>query len=81
MKITRFALTLATEGDVDVAVFDLAGRRVATVFHGRVPAGTREFTWQRTGDDGRSIASGMYFYRAVAAGKVVSRKLMVLSRE
>jgi len=77
----HFALTLASAGEVDIAVFDLAGRRIATVYKGRMQAGTRLFTWQRTRDDGREVASGVYFYRATAADHVVSRKLMVLSRE
>jgi hypothetical protein len=77
----QFALTLATAEDVDLAVFDLAGRRIATVYKGRMLAGTRLFTWQRTRDGGRGVASGVYFYRATAGDHVVSRKLMVLSRE
>ena len=78
---THFAMTLRNAGDVDLAVFDLAGRRIATVYKGLMLAGTRDFSWNRTRDDGRNVESGVYFYRATVGGHVVSRKLMVLSRE
>jgi len=78
---THFALTVSSASDVDLAVFDLAGRRIATVYKGRMQAGTRDFSWNRTRDDGRTVGSGVYFYRATSVGHVVSRKLMVLARE
>jgi hypothetical protein len=78
---TRFSVLLTRDSDLEVAVFDLAGRRVATLFRGRAEAGTREFTWRRTRDNGAAVSSGVYFYRAVAGGSSSGRKVLVLSRD
>jgi len=45
-----------------VSVFDLAGRRVATIYRGFAVAGTRDMVWNRTRDDGTVAPSGLYFY-------------------
>ncbi len=79
---TRFALTLARAQAVDVGVFDLAGRRVATLFHGAAPVGVTPLVWDRTRDRGARVGAGVYFIRATSArGEVAGSKILVLSRE
>lgn len=68
---TRFTLRLPRAGQVDLSVFDLAGRRVATVWRGAMAAGEREVTWQPSG-----LRRGVYFAKlsidgAVAVNRVV----------
>lgn len=53
---------------VDLAVYDPAGRRVATLLSGPVPAGMRRVRWDGRGDDGTPAASGVYFARLQAGG-------------
>jgi hypothetical protein len=77
----RFSVVLTQDADLDVAVYDLVGRKVATLFKGHAAVGSRDFVWQRTRDDGAAAASGIYFYRASANGEVASGKVLVLSRE
>ncbi|MBI5838297.1 MAG: S8 family serine peptidase [Candidatus Eisenbacteria bacterium] len=67
----RFILPAA--GPVDLAVFDLAGRRVATLAQGRMSAGAHEATW-----DGRGAASGVYFYRLRAGSQSAERRLVLV---
>jgi hypothetical protein len=78
---THFAVGLAQSADLEVGIYDLAGRRVTTLFKGRAAAGTREFTWRRTRDDGSLVPSGMYFYRIVSGGEQQGGKVLVLSRD
>jgi hypothetical protein len=78
---TRFSVLLAQDADLDLSVYDLLGRRVATLFKGRAPAGAREFTWRRTRDDGAALGSGVYFLRAVTGREAVGQKVLVLSRQ
>jgi len=78
---TRFSVVLTQDTELDVAVYDLLGRKVATLFKGRATAGTRDFAWQRTREDGAAVTSGIYFYRASANGEVASGKVLVLSRQ
>ena len=52
--------TLPAEADIELAVFDLRGRRVATVARGRRPAGTHAEVWSGRGE---LAGPGVYFAR------------------
>jgi hypothetical protein len=58
---TTVSFAVDNKTDVDLAVYDIVGRRVATLYSGPVNAGTHRVTWN-AGD----ISSGVYFYRLVA---------------
>ncbi len=76
---TRLDFSLAHRGPADVAVYDVAGRRVATLFHGEAEAGPHSVVWDGRLADGRVAPAGVY--RAVlgtAAGRVT--RSMVLAR-
>ncbi len=72
--IARFSLT--REGPVDLAVYDVTGRRVRTLLTGRRPAGTQEITWDGRNDSGRPTVGGVYFIRLQAEGVAASRKIV-----
>jgi hypothetical protein len=76
--VTRFSLTLDRPGQVDIAIYDVSGRRIATVLSGHQEAGTRDLMWDGRTSDGREVPQGLYFYRGVTAGQVVSRKLVLV---
>lgn len=76
---TRFTLTLPVAADADLGVFDVGGRRVATLHRGRLTAGVTEFAWNGTSETGGRVASGVYFYRATVAGRTLAKKLVVLN--
>jgi hypothetical protein len=56
---------LAADQDVELRLFDVAGRAVHTLFQGRRGAGEHEFAWDGTSQAGRA-PSGVYFARLVA---------------
>jgi hypothetical protein len=78
---TRFSLTLPRAGDVELVVHDLAGRRIATLFRGRLEAGTRAFRWVGTDDGGEPARDGVYFLRGRIEGVEVTRKVILLRGE
>jgi len=55
MTVIRF--DLARPGRVDLAVYDLRGRRVSTLVDANLPAGTHDATFR-----GENAASGVYYY-------------------
>lgn len=79
-QVTRFSVSTDTPQDADVGVFDILGRRVSRVFHGRLPAGTTQLAWNGFRDDGERAVAGVYFYRLEMSGRVVSRRLILLQR-
>jgi hypothetical protein len=56
---------------VRLAVYDLAGRRVATLAEGHLPAGKHAAYWQA------DVPTGVYIYRLEASGRVATRKVVV----
>ncbi len=63
---TEITFDLPREAQVRLAVFDIAGRRVATLVDGTRPAGTGSVRWNGRDDGGRALPSGIYFARMVA---------------
>ena len=63
----------------ELAVFSLAGRRVATLVHGALPAGPGSVRWDGHDSDGRAVSAGIYFARLTSEDGAVSGKI-VLSR-
>jgi len=73
---SRIDLTLSRPRSVDVGVFDLAGRRVATLTRGMLEAGTHSLVWDGRDDRGAGAIAGMYFVHARGEGLETSCRVM-----
>ena len=71
----RFEVPQASS--IDLAIFDLRGRRVATLHQGPIDAGYHTRRWEGRDDHGQGVASGMYFVRLVGPGFNSARKMML----
>ncbi|HUU57230.1 MAG TPA: T9SS type A sorting domain-containing protein, partial [bacterium] len=69
--------SLAEAGDVTLAVYDLSGRRVATLASGAAAAGEREVVWNLPDDGGAAVPPGVYVYRLQTPGAAAARRLVV----
>jgi hypothetical protein len=74
---TTIPFELATEARVQLAVFDVAGRRVQTLVDTRLAPGTHRVEWSGPAQAG-AARSGVYFYRLRVDGRVVETRKMVL---
>jgi flagellar hook assembly protein FlgD len=54
---------LPRRDNVDLAVFDLGGRRVHTLAKGSFAPGSYNMKWDGSTDSGHPAGPGMYFYR------------------
>jgi hypothetical protein len=75
---TTITFGLPAASDVTLTVFDVQGRRVATLIDGPLAAGFRSFTWHGLDNNGRRVGSGVYFCRLEAGGKVFTKKMVML---
>jgi flagellar hook assembly protein FlgD len=64
---------------VQLRVYDVQGRLVATLVDGPQEAGTHEIAWNGIGDRGEPLASGVYFL-LLSNGSVRHNAKVVLSR-
>jgi glucose/arabinose dehydrogenase len=65
------AIHVATSrpSEIEVAIYDIAGRRVVTLERGRVDSGSRVLRWNGRDDAGRTVGAGIYFVRLRLAGE------------
>ncbi len=70
---TTISYALPEAAEVNLEVFDILGRRVATLVNGNMPAGLYNLTF-----DAKGLNSGIYIYRLRAGSYIESRKLTLL---
>jgi hypothetical protein len=76
---TAIAYQLEEEGQVELALFNLAGARLRILVSAHQPAGPYLVQWDGRDAQGQRAASGIYFYRlSTTRGQAVKR--MVLAR-
>lgn len=61
-----------------VTVFDVTGRRVATLLDGQIPAGRHQVRWNGRDSAGSAAAAGVYFYRVDLGEASSTRKILKL---
>ena len=74
----EIAFELPREAPVEVAVYDLGGRRVATVASGRLGEGHHSVRWNAQDESGRRVAAGLYFVRFSTPGLTRVHRLALL---
>ena len=76
---TEHVLWRLEHGEVELAVYNLAGQRVASLVEGHRAAGSYKVNWDGRDAAGRELASGMYLYRLrSSAGQMATRKFLLL---
>lgn len=70
---TTIPVMLASDGDIDIQVFDLLGRSVATIFNGYQRAGYYSFNF-----NARGLSSGVYLVRLVSVDGLITRKISLI---
>ncbi len=64
--------TLAEDGWVELAVYDLSGRRVATLVNGEQSAGRHEVSWDCSG-----VSTGVYLCRLETNAALIIQRLVI----
>jgi photosystem II stability/assembly factor-like uncharacterized protein len=75
---TTISYELPAAADVELAVYDISGRRVALIERRRRGAGAFDHAWNGADDRGERLASGVYFLRLGAGGEQAVRKIVIL---
>jgi hypothetical protein len=74
----RIAFALGQAAEIEVDVFDLLGRRVASPAHGAWTAGAHEVEWSGRLRGGQPAPSGMYVIRYAYPGGQDQRRIVRL---
>ena len=76
--VTTLRFSLPESGHVRIAVYDAAGRGVAVIADRRFQAGYSEVVWDGRNENGKALASGIYFARMTVKDFTVAKKLVLL---
>ncbi|MFH2056764.1 MAG: FlgD immunoglobulin-like domain containing protein, partial [bacterium] len=75
---TVISFSLAKSAEVDLAIYDVLGRRIQTLTLGYLAAGEHRLAWNGIDSQGSEVASGLYFYRLSVGDSALTRKMVLL---
>ncbi len=75
---TTIGIVIPDRSEVEVAVYDVTGARVATIASGMRAEGEYELIWNGIDDAGNRVGAGVYFYRLKSGGETLTRKLVLM---
>ncbi|MFQ5512575.1 MAG: metallophosphoesterase [Candidatus Krumholzibacteriia bacterium] len=73
---TRLGYSLPGDGPANLSIYDVRGRRVATLVDATLPAGDYTALWDGRRADGRRLARGVYFGVLRFGGETRTRKIV-----
>jgi len=76
---TDFVLRAPQAGRAEIAIFDVSGRRLATVLDREVESGVQRIPWAGRDESGRALPAGLYLCRA-RLGALEARGTLILAR-
>ncbi len=74
----HLGVNLGSDGQVQLAIYDVSGRRLAVLADLMKSAGTHEFVWDGRADSGEELPSGVYLARLKSAGRIQSQPVVLL---
>ena len=76
---TTIKFELAKSSNVELEIFDIAGRKIKTLVNEFKTPGVYKVKWNGTDNAGNKVATGVYFYK-LKAGNVLQTKKMVMMK-
>jgi hypothetical protein len=76
--VTTITYELEARAHVRLEIYDVAGRRIASLVDAARNEGVHQVVWDGRDDNGATVASGIYFYRFTAGDTSESRKLILM---
>jgi hypothetical protein len=78
---TTIKFSLKEDSDVNIKIYNIKGSVVRTLVDGEMSTAYHEVVWDGKDNAGRSVSSGLYFYKMVSegnSGRYTSTKKMIL---
>jgi hypothetical protein len=75
---TKISFSLTQDQEIEITVYNLKGQKVRTLYTGIIPSGEQSVVWNGKDDDGKSVGSGLYFYKLKTKDKELTKKMLLL---
>jgi hypothetical protein len=73
----QFAYSVTQPGMVELAIYDVAGRRVRSLVKENTPAGTYRIEWDARDDGGQGVSAGVYFARLRTPAQAIGKTIVI----
>ncbi|MCK4654679.1 MAG: right-handed parallel beta-helix repeat-containing protein [Candidatus Cloacimonetes bacterium] len=75
---TTISYQLPENGKVELTVYNLKGQKVKTLVNEVLPAGEHSIVWDGIDDNGKSVSSGIYFYKLKTENHEETKKMILM---
>ncbi len=75
---TNISYSLEKSQKITLAIYNVLGQKVRTLVSGQQVAGTHTLSWNGRNDLGLTVPSGIYFYSLKGAGRVLTKKMILI---
>ncbi len=75
---TAISFNLPRAGQASLKIYNVKGELVSVLIDGEVAAGPQRAVWDGTGDNGRPVASGVYFYRLKTEDRTLDKRMLLI---
>jgi len=75
---TTLSFRLDETADIELAIFNIVGQKIATLVAGTVAAGSYELKWDGRDDLGNAVGTGVYIYRLQSGNTSETRKMHLI---
>jgi len=75
---TNISFSIPSEQKVTLTIYNLKGQKVKELMNGNLPAGEQSVVWEGKDENGKQVASGLYFYKLKTGKKEISKKMLLL---
>lgn len=75
---TTIEYDLASSGHVDLAIYNVMGKRIRTLVLGNQRAGFKSVQWNSDNDLGHPVSAGLYFYTLRTTEGFLTKKMLLL---
>jgi len=76
--VTKISYTLLEDSEIDLEVYNVKGQKVKTLVNEHKTAGEHQVEWNGTDDTGKTVSSGLYFYKINSGRSELTRKMILM---
>ena len=74
-----FLINIPEEEVIELAVYNIKGQKVRTIYHGILPKGNHQLTWNLLNDRNRPVSNGIYLLRLNTERNNIIKKLTIVN--
>ena len=74
----EYAVGATENGAINIAIFDVAGRKVRNLVSGFEAPGRHSVEWNGRNDNGDAVPKGVYFVHGSLGGRTLSTRVLFL---